>query len=216
MRLLVIEDEPDLLTGLVRALRTDGYSVDTAADGEEGLFKAENAGYDAIILDLMLPRLDGWEVLARLRRTKDTPVLILTARDRTTDRVRGLDTGADDYLVKPFDVRELLARLRALIRRRAGQATSALELGEVRLDLAARTVTRAGEPVPLTGREYVVLEYLALHRGGIVTRTDLYDHVFDENENTMSNLIDVHVFNLRRKLGQDFIVTLRGQGYSIR
>jgi two-component system OmpR family response regulator len=216
MRLLVIEDEPDLLTGLVRALRTDGYSVDTAADGEEGLYKAENADYDAIVLDLMLPRLDGWEVLTRLRRTKDTPVLILTARDRTPDRVRGLDTGADDYLVKPFDVRELLARLRALIRRRAGQSTSALELGEVRLDLAARTVTRAGEAVPLTGREYVVLEYLALHRGGIVTRTDLYDHVFDENENTMSNLIDVHVFNLRKKLGQDFIVTLRGQGYSIR
>lgn len=216
MRLLVIEDEPDLLTGLVRALRTDGYSVDTAADGEEGLYKAENAAYDAIVLDLMLPRLDGWEVLTRLRRTKDTPVLILTARDRTPDRVRGLDTGADDYLVKPFDVRELLARLRALIRRRAGQSTSALELGEVRLDLAARTVTRAGEAVPLTGREYVVLEYLALHRGGIVTRTDLYDHVFDENENTMSNLIDVHVFNLRKKLGQDFIVTLRGQGYSIR
>ena len=216
MRLLVIEDEPDLLTGIVRALRTDGYSVDTAADGEEGLHKAENADYDAIVLDIMLPRLDGWEVLSRLRRTKHTPVLILTARDRTPDRVRGLDTGADDYLVKPFDVRELLARLRALIRRQAGQSTSCLEMGEVRLDLAARNVTRAGEAVTLTGREYVVLEYLALHRGGIVTRTDLYDHVFDENENTMSNLIDVHVFNLRKKLGQDFIVTMRGQGYSIR
>jgi two-component system OmpR family response regulator len=216
MRILVIEDEPDLLTGLVRALRTDGYSVDTAADGEEGLFKAEETAYDAIVLDLMLPRLDGWEVLARLRRTRHTPVLILTARDGTSDRVRGLDTGADDYLVKPFDLRELRARLRALIRRGAGQSTSCLELGEVRLDLAARTVTRAGAPVALTGREYVVLEYLALHRGGVVTRTDLYDHVFDENENTMSNLIDVHVFNLRKKLGQDFIVTLRGQGYSIR
>jgi two-component system OmpR family response regulator len=216
MRLLVIEDEPDLLTGLVRALRTGGYSVDTATDGEEGLFKAESVAYDAIVLDLMLPRLDGWEALARLRRTKATPVLILTARDRTADRVRGLDTGADDYLVKPFDVQELLARLRALIRRGAGQASSGLELGDVRLDLAARTVTRGGEAVALTGREYVVLEYLALHRGGVVTRTDLYDHVFDENENTMSNLIDVHVFNLRKKLGQDFIVTLRGQGYSIR
>ncbi len=216
MRLLVVEDEPDLLTGVVRALRTDGYSVDTAIDGQDGLFKAESVDYDAIVLDLMLPKLDGWEVLARLRRTKHTPVLILTARDRTSDRVRGLDTGADDYLVKPFDVRELLARLRALIRRGAGQSSSALELGEVRLDLAARTVTRGGEAVQLTGREYVVLEYLALHRGGVVTRTDLYDHVFDENDNTLSNLIDVHVFNLRKKLGQDFIVTLRGQGYSIR
>ena len=216
MRLLVVEDEPDLLTGVVRALRTDGYSVDTAIDGQDGLFKAESVDYDAIVLDLMLPKLDGWEVLARLRRTKHTPVLILTARDRTSDRVRGLDTGADDYLVKPFAVRELLARLRALIRRGAGQSSSALELGEVRLDLAARTVTRGGEAVQLTGREYVVLEYLALHRGGVVTRTDLYDHVFDENDNTLSNLIDVHVFNLRKKLGQDFIVTLRGQGYSIR
>jgi two-component system OmpR family response regulator len=216
MRLLVVEDEPDLLTGVVRALRTDGYSVDTATDGQDGLFKAESVDYDAIVLDLMLPKLDGWEVLARLRRTKHTPVLILTARDRTSDRVRGLDTGADDYLVKPFDVRELLARLRALIRRGAGQSSSVLELGEVKLDLAARTVTRGGEAVALTGREYVVLEYLALHRGGVVTRTDLYDHVFDENDNTLSNLIDVHVFNLRKKLGQDFIVTLRGQGYSIR
>jgi two-component system OmpR family response regulator len=216
MRLLVVEDEPDLLSGLVRALRTQGYSVDTATDGEDGLYRAESVDYDAIILDLMLPRLDGWEVLARLRRTKHTPVLILTARDRTPDRVRGLDTGADDYLVKPFDVRELLARLRALIRRNSRQSTSCLELGEVRLDLAARTVARAGEAVPLTGREYVVLEYLALHRGEVVTRSALYDHVFDENDNTMSNLIDVHVFNLRKKLGQDFIVTLRGQGYSIR
>jgi two-component system OmpR family response regulator len=216
MRLLVVEDEPDLLTGVVRALRTDGYSVDTATDGQEGLFKAESVDYDAIVLDLMLPKLDGWEVLARLRRTKHTPVLILTARDRTSDRIRGLDTGADDYLVKPFDVLELLARLRALIRRGAGQSSSVLELGDVKLDLAARTVTRGGEAVALTGREYVVLEYLALHRGGVVTRTDLYDHVFDENDNTLSNLIDVHVFNLRKKLGQDFIVTLRGQGYSIR
>ena len=215
MRLLLVEDEPDLLTGLVRALRKEGYSVDFSADGEEGLYKAENTAYDAIILDLMLPRLDGWEVLARLRRTRPTPVLLLTARDRASDRVRGLDSGADDYLVKPFDLPELLARLRALIRRSAQRASPCIELGEIRLDLAARTVTRAGETVALTAREYVVLEYLALHRGETITRTALYDHVFDENDNSLSNLIDVHVFNLRKKLGHDLILTRRGHGYGI-
>ncbi len=215
MRLLVVEDEPDLLTGLARALRTEGYSIDTATDGEEGLYKAENTDYDAIVLDVMMPKLDGWEVLARLRRTRATPVLMLTARDRVQDRVRGLDGGADDYLVKPFDLPELLARVRALIRRGAGQAHAAIEIGEVRLDTAARTVTRGGEPVVLTAREYVVLEYLALHRGETVTRTSLYDHVFDENDNSISNLIDVHIFNLRKKLGHDFIITRRGHGYGI-
>ena len=215
MRLLVVEDEPDLLAGLARALRKQGYSVDTAADGEEGLDKASSTDYDAIVLDVMLPRLDGWELLARLRETKPTPVLMLTARDRSVDRVRGLDTGADDYLVKPFDLPELLARLRAIIRRGAHQARSTLEIGEVRIDMAARAVLRAGVPVTLTAREYVVLEYLALHRGEVVTRTTLYDHLFDENDATLSNILDVHVFNLRKKLGQEFIVTRRGHGYCI-
>ena len=215
MRLLIVEDEPDLLSGLVRALRKEGYSVDTAADGEEGLHKAEGVDYDAVVLDVMLPKLDGWEVLARLRRRKATPVLMLTARDRTADRVRGLDTGADDYLVKPFDLTELFARLRALIRRGAGQPRPALELGPVRIEFATRCVSRGGQPVTLTGREFVVLEYLALHRGEVVTRTALYEHVFDENSDTLSNLIDVHVFNLRKKLGHEFIETLRGQGYRI-
>ncbi|MCX6890579.1 MAG: response regulator transcription factor [Verrucomicrobiota bacterium] len=215
MRLLVVEDEPDLLAGLVRALRKQGYSVDTAPDGEEGLYKARDTNYDAIVLDVMLPRLDGWELLARLRETKATPVLMLTARDRSADRVRGLDAGADDYLVKPFDTPELLARLRALIRRTAGQTRTTLDIGEVQINTAARTVTSAGRPVTLTAREYVLLEYLALHRGDVVTRTELYEHLFDESETTLSNIIDVHVFNLRRKMGQDFIVTRRGHGYCI-
>lgn len=215
MRLLVVEDEPDLLAGLVRALRKQGYSVDTAPDGEEGLYKARDTDYDAIVLDVMLPRLDGWDLLARLRETKATPVLMLTARDRSADRVRGLDAGADDYLVKPFDTPELLARLRALIRRTAGQTRTTLDIGEVQINTAARTVTSAGRPVTLTAREYVLLEYLALHRGDVVTRTELYEHLFDESETTLSNIIDVHVFNLRRKMGQDFIVTRRGHGYCI-
>jgi two-component system OmpR family response regulator len=215
MRLLVIEDEPDLLAGLVRALRKQGYSVDTAADGEEGLHKAESTAYDAIVLDVMLPILDGWNVLSRLRKEKDTPVLMLTARDRSADRIRGLDAGADDYLTKPFDVAELTARLRALIRRSARKTSSKLLIGNVEIDTAARVVRRDGEPVTLTAREYVVLEYLALHRGEVVTRTDLYEHLFDENDDTMSNILDVHIFNLRKKLGQDFIITRRGLGYCI-
>ncbi len=215
MRLLVVEDEPDLLTGLARALRKQGYAVDTAADGEDGLHKAASTDYDAILLDVMLPKLDGWEVLARLRKSKPTPVLMLTARDRTADRVRGLDAGADDYLVKPFDNAELFARLRAIVRRRTGQPRATIEIGNVCIDTAARTVSRASQPVMLTAHQYLLLEYLALHRGEVVTRTALYEHLFDENESTLSNILDVHVFNLRKKLGQDFIVTRRGHGYCI-
>src|SRR5579872_5254935 len=138
MRVLVVEDEPDLLSSLAQALREEGYAVDTACDGDDGLFKAQNWEYDAIVLDVMLPKLDGWELLKRLRQSKKTPVLMLTARDRSTDRVRGLDTGADDYVVKPFDLAELLARLRALIRRTSNQTTARIEIGDVVLDTAAR------------------------------------------------------------------------------
>lgn len=215
MRILVVEDEPDLLRGLACSLRDEGYAVDTADDGEDGLFKAESVNYDAVVLDVMLPRLDGWEVLRRLRTIKKTPVLLLTARDRTADRVRGLDTGADDYLVKPFDLSELLARLRALIRRSASQARSVIEIGDIRIDVAARSVSRDAEPVVLTAREYALVEYLALHRGEVVTRTMLYEHLFDENDDTLSNLLDVHVSNVRKKLGHDFIATRRGHGYCI-
>lgn len=215
MRILVVEDEPDLLRGVVRALRKQGYSVDEAGDGEEGLFKAMSVDYDAILLDVMLPRRDGWSVLEDLRRSKLTPVLMLTARDRSDDRVRGLDTGADDYLVKPFDLPELLARVRALIRRSARQPMPAIDLGVVHLDQNARKVTRNGEPVTLTAREYVILEYLALHRGKLVTRSDLHEHVFDEMDDSLSNLIDVHISNLRKKLGHELITTRRGLGYCI-
>jgi two-component system OmpR family response regulator len=215
MRVLVVEDEPDLLASLAKALREDGYAVDGALDGEEGLYKAESYDYDAIILDVMLPVLDGWELLRRLRHTKKTPVLMLTARDAIPDRVRGLDSGADDYLVKPFDLEELLARVRALIRRSASQAQPNLVIGDVVIDTAARTVCRRGQIVPLTAREYALVEFLALHRGKVVTRTMLFEHLFDENDSTFSNLLDVHVSNIRKKLGYDFITTRRGHGYCI-
>lgn len=215
MRLLLVEDEPELLRALAQALREEGFAVDHAADGEDGLSKALGTDYDAVVLDVMLPRLDGWEVLRRLREQKRTPVLMLTARDRTADRVRGLNSGADDYLVKPFDLAELLARLRALIRRSAQQTRSRIDIGGVVIDLAARRVSRAGEEVVLTARQFALLEYLALHRGEVVTRTQLYEHLFDENESSLSNLLDVYVSNLRKKLGHDFITTRRGHGYCI-
>ena len=215
MRILIVEDEPDLLKGLAKALREEGYAVDTAADGEEGLYKAESWNYDAIVLDVMLPKLDGWEVLKRLRKSKKTPVLMLTARDGSRDRVRGLDTGADDYVVKPFDLAELLARLRALIRRTGNQTSAVLELGGVCIDTAARRVSMEGGPVELTPREFALVEFLAQHRGEVVTRTTLYEHLFDEDDSTLSNLLDVHVSNIRKKLGHDFITTRRGHGYCI-
>ena len=215
MRILIIEDEEDLLSSLARALREKGYAVDTAVDGEEGLYKGENWDYDVILLDVMLPGMDGWTILERLRASKKTPVLMLTARDEYRDRVRGLDTGADDYVVKPFDLDELFARVRALIRRTAGQTSNLLEFGEVVVDTASRMVSLAGSPVAVTAREYGLLEYLALHRGEVVTRATLYEHLFDEDDNTLSNLLDVHVSNLRRKLGADLITTRRGHGYII-
>jgi two-component system, OmpR family, response regulator len=215
MRVLVVEDEPELLGVLAQALREEGYAVDEAADGDEGLFKGQSWEYDAVILDLMLPGRDGWEILRELRRTRKTPVLILTARDAVTDRIRGLDSGADDYLVKPFALTELLARVRALIRRTAGQADPVIAIGSVSIDTRARTVRRQGRPVPLTAREYALVELLALQRGKIVTRTQIYDHLFDENDDSLSNLVDVHVSNIRKKLGKDFINTRRGQGYVV-
>jgi two-component system OmpR family response regulator len=215
MRILIVEDELDLQRGLARALRDEGYAVDTADDGESGLFNAETIDYDAVVLDVMLPRLDGWQILARLRKKKKTPVLLLTARDQLRDRVRGLDTGADDYVVKPFDLPELLARLRALIRRSAGQPNNVLQIGPVIIDTAARQVTRSGKVIELTAREYSLVEFLALHRGAVVTRTQLYEHLFDENDATLSNLLDVHVSNVRKKLGVEFVTTRRGHGYCI-
>ena len=215
MRILIVEDELDLLRSLAKTLREEGYAVDTAQDGEDGIYKAECWDYDAVVLDVMLPNLDGWAVLHRLRQRKKTPVLMLTARDAIRDRVRGLDDGADDYLIKPFDLDELLARVHSLIRRGAGQAASKIEIGDVLVDTAARLVHRRGDFVALTAREYAMVEFLALHRGQLVTRTALYEHLFDEDEDTLSNLLDVHVSNVRKKLGRDFITTRRGYGYYI-
>ncbi|HEX3998786.1 MAG TPA: response regulator transcription factor, partial [Pirellulales bacterium] len=215
MRILVVEDEPDLLSAVAQTLREAGYAVDEACDGKIGLYKATTWDYDALVLDLMLPGKNGWEVLGSLRRAKKTPVLILTAQDAIGDRVRGLDAGADDYLVKPFELSELMARLRALIRRSAGQASRQIEIGDVTIDTAAKTVVRDGQPAGLTAREYALVELLALRRGQLVTRTQIYEHLFDENEDSLSNLVDVHVSNVRKKLGKDFITTRRGQGYVV-
>jgi two-component system OmpR family response regulator len=215
MRLLIIEDEPDLLESLAEALREDGYAVDTAMDGEDGLSKAVYADYDAVVLDVMLPGMSGFTVLEKLRLKKKTPVLILTARSATPDRVRGLDAGADDYLPKPYELPELLARMRALIRRTTGNASAVISIDDVLIDLAAHTVTKAGVPVLLTARELALVEYLAQHRGRVITREQLYEHLFDENDDTLSNLLDVHVSHLRKKLGHDFVTTRRGLGYVV-
>jgi two-component system OmpR family response regulator len=215
MRILVIEDQADLRRLVQGILEEDGYAVDTAADGADGLAKAQAWPYDAIVLDLMLPKIDGWDVLEQLRETHKTPVLILSARDALADRVLGLDIGADDYLSKPFERPELLARLRALIRRTAGQAKSTLTIKNLQVDLIGRTITRDDEIITLTAREYMLFEYLALHRGKVITRTELYDHLFDENDETLSNLLDVYISYLRKKLGADVIETRRGLGYVI-
>ena len=215
MRLLIIEDEADLLSSLAKALREEGYAVDTASDGEEGLFKALETGYDAVILDVMLPVMDGWTILKKLRVRRTTPVLMLTARDASRDRVQGLDLGADDYLIKPFDLEELFARVRALIRRAAGVSKPVLQIGSVRIDISSRQVFRSGKEIVLTHREFTLLEFLAMHRGEVVSRTALYEHLFDENEATISNLLDVHISNLRSKLGSELIMTRRGFGYCI-
>jgi two-component system, OmpR family, response regulator len=227
MRLLIIEDEPDLLRTLSRALREDGYAVDTAEDGRDGSAMALEYDYDAIVLDWMLPIRSGIEVLAALRARKQTPVIMLTARGAVNHRIEGLKAGAveeringlmqgaDDYLAKPFDVNELRARLQALLRRSAGQARDQIALGDVVVDTWGKHVMLAGVPVPLTAREYALVEYLARRRGKMVSRTELFEHLFDEHEDSLSNLLDVRVSLVRKKLGADFIQTRRGQGYCI-
>jgi DNA-binding response OmpR family regulator len=216
VRILVVEDEEDLARTLKRALEEEGFAVDLSFDGEDGLFRATEIAYDAIVLDLMLPRLDGWELLRRLReKGSRTPVLVLTARDAVDDRVEGLDLGADDYLTKPFALTELFARLRALIRRSSGLAASTLVVGDIEIDTASRTVTRAGQRVDLTAREYAILELLATRRGVLVTRPIICEHIYDDDTDVLSNVIDVHVAALRRKLGTSLIQTRRGQGYII-
>lgn len=215
MRLLIVEDEEELAETVRRAFVEDGFSVDVATDGESGLFNAQSWSYDAIVLDLMLPRLGGIDVLKKVRARGTTPVLILTARDGVDDKVRGLNTGADDYLTKPFQLTELIARVKALIRRSAGKPSPVLKLGDLEVDTVARVIRKKGRTVDLTPKEFALAEFMALHRGELVTRTMIYDHLYDENDDSLSNVVDVYVSNLRRKLGRDFIETRRNQGYML-
>jgi two-component system OmpR family response regulator len=216
MRVLVVEDEPDLARALARSLEEAGFAVDVAADGEDGLFRLREIPYDAAVLDLMLPRLDGWSVLDAARGEGiRVPILVLTARDQLADRVRGLNLGADDYLVKPFATSELVARLHALIRRSYGSPAATVRIGDLVIDVAARQVSRDGSPVELTAREFAILELLTRSRGAVVARATIYEHIYDDDTDVLSNVIDVHVAALRRKLGPDLIRTRRGEGYLI-
>jgi len=216
MRVLVVEDERDLARQLKDALVEAGYSVDLAHDGEEGHFLGDTETYDLVVLDLGLPRLDGISVLSRWRRAGRTmPVLILTVRDEWRDKVSGFDAGADDYVTKPFRLEEVLARARALIRRASGHPSPVLECGPVSLDTNAARVTVDGRSIKLTSQEYRLLEYLMHHRDKVVSRTELTEHLYDQDFDRDSNLIEVFVGRLRKKLGVDLIVTVRGLGYRL-
>jgi two-component system OmpR family response regulator len=216
MRILIVEDEPTLGPQLKATLEGAGYAVDLATDGEDGHFLGATENYDAAILDLGLPEIDGLTVLDRWRREKrNFPVLVLTARDSWSDKVAGLDAGADDYLAKPFQTEELIARLRALIRRAAGNASSELIAGTVRLDTRSGRVTLAGEPIKLTAQEYKLLSYLLHHKGKVVSRTELIEHIYDQDFDRDSNTIEVFVTRIRKKLGADIITTIRGLGYQL-
>ncbi len=214
MRLLVVEDDPDLSEQLVDALREAGYAVDLTGDGEEAEFLGETEPYDAVVLDLGLPNVDGMTVLEHWREAgKTMPVLILTARDRWSDKVAGFDAGADDYLAKPFRMEELVARLRAIIRRSGGHASPIIECGKLRIDTRASRVTVDGAPVKLTGQEYRLLAYMAHNLGKVMSRTELTEHLYDQDFDLDSNTIEVFIGRLRRKLGTDVIETVRGLGY---
>ncbi len=216
MRLLVVEDDPDLGRQLKTSLSDAGYAVDLAVDGEDGHFLGDTEPYDAVILDLGLPKMDGVRVLERWRADgKVMPVLILTARDRWSEKVAGFDAGADDYLTKPFITEELLARLRALLRRSAGHASSALELGDLRVDTSSARATVGGQPIKLTAHEYRVLSYMMHYQGRVVPRTELVEHIYDQDFDRDSNTIEVFVGRLRKKIGSDRILTERGLGYRL-
>lgn len=222
MRVLIIEDEPELRAQIAETLRQQNYTVDTAGDGVTGLERACTEPYDLLILDIMLPVQDGFTVLREMRAEQvATPVLMLTARVEVEDRVRGLDLGADDYLLKPFSMAELLARIRALLRRSHTQASPLLTVGDIHLDTGTREVTRSGRPVSLTPKEFALLEFLLYNRNRAISRFNLAEHVWGDafDPFTMSNTIDVHIRNLRRKLDDqagEVIVTVRGIGYMVR
>ena len=214
MRVLVIEDDPDLNRQLTTACKEAGYAVDSASDGEEGHYLGDTEPYDAVVLDIGLPKMDGLSVLEAWRRDgRSMPVLLLTARGRWSDKVAGIDAGADDYVAKPFHMEEVLARLRALMRRFAGHSSNEIECGPVRVDLKTSRVTVEGNPIKLTSHEFRLLQYLMHHRDRVVSRTELIEHLYDQDFDRDSNTIEVFVGRLRKKLGVDVIETVRGLGY---
>ena len=218
MRILLVEDYEPIRTSVAQGLREAGFAVDATGDGQEGLWYARSGDYDVIVLDLMLPKVDGLTILRRLREHENPAnVLILTAKDALDDRVRGLDLGADDYLAKPFAFEELLARIRALVRRKYEAGSPVITVADLQIDTGTRTVRRAGRAVELTAREYAILEFLALRAGRVVTRTEIWEHVYDFNAEPGSNVIDVTVGHLRKRLGRGkrprLIHTRRGVGY---
>jgi two-component system, OmpR family, response regulator len=220
MRVLVVEDDVKLVRALRKGLQREGYAVDVAENGEQALSQAGAHDYDAVVLDVMLPGRDGFSVCRELRRGEQwAPVLMLTARDQVSDRIRGLDVGADDYLVKPFDFGELLARLRALIRRGAAERPPVLEVGDIEVDPARHVVTRAGREIELTAREFSLLHFLAQHAGEVVSREQLLGHVWEDDEETSTNVVDVYVGYLRKKLERrsrpPLIRTVRGIGFRL-
>jgi len=221
VRILVVEDEPRMATLLERGLREEGYAVDVAVDGPEGLWLGTENDYDAVVLDVLLPGLDGFEVCRRMRAAERwAPVLLLTARNEVEDRVRGLDAGADDYLTKPFSFAELAARVRALVRRRSGERPVIVEVGDLQLDPATHLVQRGGAEVPLSPKERALLELLMRHAGEVVTRSQILDHVWDFAYSGVSNVVDQYVGYLRKKIDRPFgrhdIETVRGVGYRFR
>jgi DNA-binding response OmpR family regulator len=218
MRVLVVEDHPKLARSLAEGLREEGYAVDLTFDGAEAASLAAINDYDLILLDLVLPSMDGLNILRDMRRRGNkTPVLCLTARDQTQDRVTGLDAGADDYLVKPFEWDELLARVRALIRRSHGQTSSVVNVGDLEIDTASRQVRRAGQGIQLSAREYMLLHFLAMKQNRVVSRSEIWEHLYDQHDEQNSNVVDVYIGYLRSKVDKPFathlIHTRRGQGY---
>ena len=217
MRILVVEDDRELNRQLVAALNSAGYVVDHAYDGEEGYFLGDTEAYDAVVLDIGLPKMDGISIVERWREnSRSMPVLILTARDRWSDKVAGIDAGADDYVTKPFHMEEVLARLRALIRRASGHASSELVCGPVVLDTKTSRVTVDDNQIKLTSLEFALLSYLMHHQGEIISRTDLTEHLYDQDFDRDSNTIEVFIGRLRKKLGVDVIETIRGMGYRLK